>query len=333
MQTPKEYTAWQPGTDSESAANNAALEAAKHSLDDGDDLAFVQVEMTSEARAGTAALFALWRGGDSAFPDRVAATVQDEDLSSFLEEETVHVSQKDLTAATIVLDEYAESVGSTMLRELAHAHLNVEKLQKLWRKVQKVNSSAADGQEVLATQWCKSVEKGVTGDALSRSQSRKIEAQIQEAASWSMVLKEEVSAREQLLKAYTQDTQVMSGLRGQLQGQFASLATTATGLRGQAAQALKEGLGTPQTIATAFEAIGRFEDSISQMSAELSDVIQAAAAKRENAEKQQKLALAQGKSNMAAAEKQKNCFRCRRRQCKGKSRKCGQAAYTCPVNV
>lgn len=305
MQTPKAYTAWQPGSDSTSAANNAALEAAEHSLDDGDDLAFVQVEMTSEARVGTAALFALWRQGDSAFPDRVAATVQDDDLSSFLEEETVHVSQKDLTAATVVLDEYAESVGSTMLQQLAHAHLNVEKLQKLWHKVQKVNSSSADGQEVLATQWCKIVEKGVTGDAVSRSQSRKIEAQIQEAASWSVVLKEEVSAREQLLKAYTQDTQVMTGLRGQLQGQFASLAATATGLRSQAAQALQQGLGTPSTIATAFENIGRFEDSISQMSAELSDVVQAAAAKRANAEKQQKLALSQGKSKMSAAEKQK----------------------------
>lgn len=308
MQTPKEYTAWQPGSDSASPANNAALEAAKHSLDDGDDLAFVQVEMKSEARAGTAALFALWRRGESAFPDRVAASVQDVDISSFLEEETVHVSQKDLTAAAVVLDEYAESVGSTMLRQLSHAHLNVEKLQKLWRKVQKVNSSTADGQEVLATQWCKSVEKGVTGDALSRSQTRKIEAQIQEATSWVMVLKEEVSAREQLLKAYAQDTQVMTGLRGQLQGQFASLATTASGLRGQAAQALQQGLGTPQTIATAFEAIGRFEDSIQQMSAELSDVVQAAATKRANAEKQQKMALTQGKSKMGVAEKQKGAL-------------------------
>merc|ERR1719487_855235 len=307
MQTPKEYTAWQPGKDSTSSANSAALEAAKHSLDDTDDgFAFVQVEMTSEARAGTAALFSLWRRGSSAFPDRVAATVHDDDLSSFLEEETVHVSQKDLNAASIVLDQYAESVGSTMLRQLAHAHLNVEKLQKLWRKVQKVNSSAADGQEVLATQWCKSVEKGVAGDALSHSQARKIEAQIQEAASWKVVLNEEISARGQLLKAYTQDSQVMTGLSSQLQGQFKSLSTTAAGLRAQAAQALRQGLGTPTTIAAAFEAIGRFEDSVTQMSAELSDVVQAAAAKRANAEKQQKLALAQATSKKNAAEKQRS---------------------------
>jgi len=306
MQTPKEYTAWQPGSDSTSATNSVALEAAKHSLDAGDDgLDFMQVEMSSEARAGTAALFSLWRRGSSAFPDRVAETVQDDDLSSLLEEEAVHVSQKDLAAATVVLDQYAESVGSTMLRQLAHAHLNLEKLQKLWQKVQKVNSSAADGQEVLATQWCKSVEKGVSGDSLSRSRSRKIEAQIQEAASWNEVLNEEVSARGQLLKAYTQDTQVMTGLQGQLQGQFKSLATTASGLRAQAAQAIKEGLGSPSTIANAFEAVGRFEDSITQMSAELSDVVQAAVSKRASAEKLQKLALSQGKSKMTATEKQK----------------------------
>jgi hypothetical protein len=306
MQTPKEYTAWKPGGDSTSATNSAALEAAKHSLDAGDDgLDFMQVEMSSEARAGTAALFSLWRRGSSAFPDRVAETVQDDDLSSLLEEEAVHVSQKDLAAATVVLDQYAESVGSTMLRQLAHAHLNLEKLQKLWQKVQKVNSSAADGQEVLATQWCKSVEKGVSGDSLSRSRSRKIEAQIQETASWNEVLNEEVSARGQLLKAYTQDTQVMTGLQGQLQGQFKSLATTASGLRAQAAQAIKEGLGSPSTIANAFEAVGRFEDSITQMSAELSDVVQAAVSKRASAEKLQKLALSQGKSKMTATEKQK----------------------------
>merc|ERR1719326_309370 len=98
---------------------------------------------------------------------------------------------------------------------------------------------------------------------------------------------------------------VSQGLQGQLQGQFKSLATTAAGLRAQAAQAIQQGLGTPSTIANAFEAIGRFEDSITQMSAELSDVVQAAASKRANAEKQQKLAFAQGKSKMTATEKQK----------------------------
>lgn len=323
LQTPSTYTAWQPGGDkTPSSSASASLEAAKHALeDDDDDFSLMQLSSRSEmgTGAGLMMLRALYKL-HTPFFDRVAAAAGPEDDSdeesddnvdaaaeSLLEDGTVHATNGNLAAAAMVLDFYADSIGSTMLRQLAHAKLSLAKLQSLWKRVQSVNGSSAhvDSKEKLATQWCKGVERGVTNAPLAAAAGRKAEASIQEAAAWHEVLNEETSARNQLLKAYTQDTQSITNLRAQLLGQFGSLAQFAAGLRQEAASLLSQGLGTPQTIAGAFESIGRLEDSVSATDAEIADIVNAATLKRGNAEQQQKAVLAQTQAKIKEVERQK----------------------------
>lgn len=273
VQTPNTYTAWHP--DSTDAvlkkSAKAELSAAEKAFDapDGPD-SFLQLELFSQDQAST--------------NDGSAAAV-----------------------AQMLLEQYANTLNSAMLAQLSRAELSLASLKTLWKQIAAVNTTIVSNEhEAQSIKWCQDFERQSRDkENKKRAARRQALAEISKAETQSHVYSQEAKAQERFLKGTKRDVQTLRDLLSRVTNQFEST--------GAVTQKLQKDISRTASLAdTTLEpkffdlqmSLGKVEGLVSAGSAELVDMIKAAAARRDKSGKMWQESLAQVKEAVSDVQKE-----------------------------
>jgi len=238
---PSQYTAWSPNQPAPSHAVPAQPAKATQQddaqddddNDDGGDAAsFFQVLSVPDFSAileevgadhGAEAVSGLI--GDAAHGSNFGSSSWF-GASAFLERSEFHVDTSRVSAAHGLLQQYADVLKSTALRQLAQAKPSPPKLAALSKRLSAVDPLVHPGastslkREQQAEQWCLYFEKhqqSVAPMQKALAQLEEANVQFSNISSQRAAVAEEVDARTQLEKAVEQDLQGLSSMLALLQ--------------------------------------------------------------------------------------------------------------------
>lgn len=273
VQTPNTYTAWHP--DSADAvlkkSAKAELSAAEKAFDapDGPD-SFLQLELFSQDQAST--------------NDGSAAAV-----------------------AQMLLEQYASTLNSAMLAQLSRAELSLASLKTLWKQIAAVNTTVVPNEhEAQSIKWCQDFQ-GQSRDKQNKKRAvrRQALAEISKTETQSLVYGQEAKAQERFLGAVKRDVQTLRDLLSGVTHQFESTGAVTQKLQKDISRTA--GLADPTLEPKFFDlqmSLGKVEGLVSAGSAELVDMIKAAAARRDRSGKMWQESLAQVQEAVADVQKQ-----------------------------
>jgi len=215
-----------------------------------------------------------------------------------IQEDAALFSKARLSAASVVLEQYAESFHSQALARLAKAHLSEQKLSLLLRKLREVDPVTHKGGTLLhnkqgdALRLCKRIE-GKEASASIHEVLLQADQAAEDLANMEAnraALSEEVEARVQLQKTIDEDMQSLSSLLQAIQRSYdASNLHDAQGqLQGQGAWGEAQLLG----VAAA---------DLDAARAELADMVSAVVQKRAHAKESQRMRLVQLEAELSGS--------------------------------
>lgn len=273
VQTPTTYKAWKPdSTDAVlKASAKSELSAAERAFDapDGGGF-FLQLDSSADRAV-------------SAESSGAAAVVQ------------------------LLLEQYAGTLGSATLLQLSHSELNLAALKNLWRQIGSVNTSVAHSEhEAQSIQWCEDFQDQTKEmKRKKRATLRQVASELAKTQTQSLVYGQEVKAQERFLSAVDRDAQELQKLLDRITHEFDST--------GAMIQKLKQDILHTAAVTDASqqakffgmqEALGKVEGSVSSSNAEITDIVKAAAARREKSGTMWRNSLAQVQEAMSDVEKQ-----------------------------
>jgi len=224
---PSEYTAWSP----DSGAKRPAAPAPKpQAQDDGgsDGGDSMDLEAAAKAFAKDPESAFDFLQVDSESSDKVAEIIHHAIARhralrsmSFLEASAVSVDMSRLTAASDILEQYAEVLKSKPLRQLAKAKLSPPKLQALYQQLRNVDPLvgkvpvATQGKQAQAEKMCEYFQQHMQAAAPVQKGVALVEAAsnaLAESVSQHAALLEEIDARTQLQRTMEQDLTSLKSL-------------------------------------------------------------------------------------------------------------------------
>lgn len=290
------------------------MAAAKAAFDSPD---FVQLGLTSRMGTGTGMLRTLERvrAGLRASQGQVAQLAASvaalEDPAVLLERSTETVETGNVEAANLVLEQYANTLQSTPLLQLAHARLSLPKLRALWQKVQTVDTAPGGGHEAQAAKWCEDFQRESSSLAeqsvLAQRQAR---TRLLEASTRTAVLQQQVMAQGQILKVLDRDAQSLHALLDRTEHQFDSTMAAIQELQVAAAELSSHGgsADVRKGVAGLFQTLGRAEGQASAGSSEMLDMINAAIQRRDEVVARMTQSTNQVQAALATAQQQRTAL-------------------------
>lgn len=271
VQTPNTYSAWHPEHADKSMAKEAKSEllAAEKAFDaDGDgDFFFLQVKRaTMKRRAGAKLLLY------DAEPN----------------------APGDPALASLVLEQYARSLDSAPLLQLARMRLDSNRLEGLWHRIRAADVETDGAQhEATSVQWCRDFKKdSMELGRKARLQQEHSAAALLEVQVQQTVLTEEISASEQMLASFERTSKSLQSLLTKSQQAFDGTTSVLGELQQSAKQvAVTRGVGSgdgaapPAEIDDMHEKLGRADGFAAASAQELQDIIKAALTKRTDTER------------------------------------------------
>jgi len=270
VQTPNTYTAWKP--DSTDAvlkkSAKAELSAAERAFDAPDGDSFLQLSMFSEESTN----------------DGSAAAV-----------------------AQMLLEQYAGTLNSAMLAQLSRAELSLGSLKTLWKQIASVNISSTHSEhEAQSIKWCQDFQAQDKEKAnKKRVAGRQALAELAQTQTQSLVYGQEAKAQQRFLKAVKRDVAGLRELLGRVSHQFDSTGAVTRKLQQdiQRTASLADTRLEPKFFDLQMS-VGKVEGLASAGSAELLDMIKAAAARRDKSGKMWQDSLAQVQEEVQDVQKQ-----------------------------
>eukprot|EP00933_Yihiella_yeosuensis_P079964 TRINITY_DN93383_c0_g1_i1.p1 TRINITY_DN93383_c0_g1~~TRINITY_DN93383_c0_g1_i1.p1 ORF type:complete len:991 (+),score=421.23 TRINITY_DN93383_c0_g1_i1:113-3085(+) len=307
MSTPKAYTAWTPDAPDTSKASKAAkidLEKEFDMDDDDDDKpkkkgrALLQLDNGLDGFVNTDASltgsdgmdpFASISGPGPAAPADSGLQDPFAGMPSFLQtgSSSMVVPTSVVEAVSLVLDNFAQNLNSMALMELSKSDLSDGKLEERWEKVKMTRDHSQEDRDVEAEKMCKSLQQkqDVAAKEAARSEAASFVSSL-EAQAEAKVIRHEVAAREQNLKAFGKGSQSLLGLKAELKQQAAKEFALLQKVRVEAAKMLG-GAGDEAASAPMAELktkVERIESLSTEGEDKLEDAVAAAAARREMSE-------------------------------------------------
>eukprot|EP00931_Biecheleriopsis_adriatica_P027616 TRINITY_DN16589_c0_g3_i1.p1 TRINITY_DN16589_c0_g3~~TRINITY_DN16589_c0_g3_i1.p1 ORF type:complete len:977 (+),score=352.58 TRINITY_DN16589_c0_g3_i1:98-3028(+) len=306
MQTPTTYTAWTPDKGSNDSPSSdkakAELLAAEKAFDSDDD------DEPKDKKASARSLLQLDDGlGWKKLDEDLGGSDPLSDAPSFFQFGTDVYSAPDVEAANevlgIVLDKFAQTLGSMALLELSKSSLKKDDLEHLLAKGRLSAEDVEEQRDEKAWKMCAS-RKSELAEAAQKELEEEGKAYLRraEARAEAKVLRHEVSARQRLAETFGQSSQSLLSLRVELQKETSQEHELLDRIHKEvdnlspAATADSDGVELHNTLAS----LAGFEN---QGGAALSDAIASAAARRAQAEKSDQRQLADLQTRIAELDK------------------------------
>lgn len=274
VQTPKTYTAWKPAHEKETsltASTKSQLRAAEKAFDAPDDDDGKQLSFLQMAsQAATAGC-----SGEE--------------------------------AARVLLEAYADVLGSSTLSQLSHAQLDLGAMRQLWDHVQALNSSSLAGgsHETQAVQWCAEFQR----EASAREEQAQVQRRMAlledgRVENERRVANQRIKVQTQFLAAVERGSAALEQLRSAV-----SLARSAASLLGElhrslAAIQVDSSAADRLALGRCYEALGRADGEMAAAGTEVDDIIAAAAETRAKAGGQWNKGLATARGALSALQLQ-----------------------------
>jgi hypothetical protein len=322
---PSQYTAWAPA-DGPKKATTPPPQAQQDdsSSDDKDD--------PSQSMDLEAAAKAFAKNPDSAFDflqirsDQIAQFIHSAATAftssfrgtSFLESSAISVDVARVSAASAVLEQYADVLKSKPLRQLSKAKLSPTKLQALYQQLRNVDPLvgkvpvAVQGKQAQAEQMCTYFQEHMQAAAPVQKAVSLVESSsndLAESESHHAALLEEIDARTQLLRTMEQDMSSLNSLaelanKGEDTSAFETLAKRMVGAEAMAVGAAAEGVsGAHAEIKDLLDlAIQKRSSVLNAQKQRLAD-LQVEVKKADGDEQQKKLRAASSQAAMETARK------------------------------
>lgn len=271
VQTPQTYTAWHPDS------TDAVLKAsAKNELS--------AAEKAFDAPDGADSFLQLWSSDQASTNDGSAVGV-----------------------AQMLLEQYANTLGSGTLLQLSRAELSQNILNDLWKQIASVNTSVIQSaHEAQSIKWCQDFQNQARELRNKKhATQRQATAELSKTETQSLVYGQESKAQERFLAAVEHDIQELRTLLDKVTHQFDST--------GAVVQKLQQDI--TRTVSTADESLqtkffdlqmslGKVEGLVSSGSAEIVDIIKTAAARRDRSGAMWRDSLAQVQEAITDVQKQ-----------------------------
>lgn len=290
VRTPTTYTAWHPeatATDPSAVAKaKSALEKAEKEFSDDDKTP----EKGGEKKPKSSFLQIF--GGDEDYR-RAFGPWSMLQTSSVVSHRTAQAQ-----AASMVLEQFASSLGSTPIFRLAKMPFNLEKLTSILLQMQEAESSADfRSREASAEAACSKFKSEAAAKARQEAERREQEARAaQEEQAKTELLQRELLARERIVQVLDHAYQSLTILGGQLKESQDELLQH---LKHKAKALMSRG---SKQLAELMETLGRLEGLEEAGSLELQDAVDAAAARRLASEEKSKQVLEEIKGKLAAVQ-------------------------------
>lgn len=269
VQTPMTYSAWHPEhTDANLAASaKSELLAAEQAFDKDDAASFLQVdsEQSEEAQAQKA-------GGET---------------------------------AGLVLEQYAHSLGSEALLQLARAKLSIQQLKALWHRVRAPLKE--NPREAKAKTWCKDFQKESL-ELEKKALAGRVAAAVKlsQTLAQHRALESEAAARQRALEVFQQGTRSLVDMKAKQEEQASAVHAVLRELRREVKRvdptdAVPQGApagADGDAPEGPLEALGRASGLASAGGSEMEDIIGAALARRTKAENAAKAGLENVRSKL-----------------------------------
>lgn len=198
---PSQYTAWQPSP-SDEAKGATAVSAADNDEQDGVNASFLQLqEVISGALAG--------------------GVLEKASSAALSEHATKKVNPSELGLAHLVLLEYAKVLNSTALNQLASAHLSVEKLERLVKRLQDADPMrhpevlVANSKQAQAVRWCQYFqehEQSIGPMRMALATVHAANSALANSSAQRAAISEEADARSKLQQTVEKDISALTTL-------------------------------------------------------------------------------------------------------------------------
>lgn len=273
VQTPTTYTAWHPDS-----TDTVLKKSAK-------------AELSAAERAFDA-------------PDGAESFLQ---LDLFTEDQAAAGDGSSAAVAQMLLEQYATTLNSAMLSQLARAELSVSSLKTLWKQIAAVNASTAHGEhEAQSIKWCQDFQRQTRESAnKKRSVARQAMLELATTQTQSLVYGQEAKAQGRFLGAVKRDVQGLRELLGRVSHQCDSTGAVTQKLQKDILRTLNLADTSLQPkFSDLLMSLGKVEGLVSAGNAELVDMIKAAAARRDKSGTMWQDSLAQVQEEVGDVQKQ-----------------------------
>lgn len=212
-----------------------------------------------------------------------------------------------VVVAQQLLEQYANTLGSATLLQLSRADLSLTTLKTLWNQIAAVNTTVARGEhEAQSIKWCQDFDqKSRLAKNKKRAAKRQAASELAEAQTQSLVYGQEAKAQERFHAAVDRDVHDLRALLGRASRQFDSTGAVLQKLRQDIRRTASV---TDENYEAHFfgleESLGKVEGIVASASAEITDVIKAAAARRAKSGAQWRESLAQVQEAVADVQRQ-----------------------------
>lgn len=310
-QTPKTYAAWTPGgDDTPTPASNALLDAKKHFFDDdsflqlGHHLRRVHANSLHRVREEPDPIGVLV---DAAIHSSQES--EDEEAPALLERSSVSVDSVSVSAAAVVLAEYARNLKSPSLAQLSRAKLSLPRMQRLWQAVSAAAAAPGSGHEAQAAKWCQDFQRDAKRKAVQREAQRQAAENLAEAGGKVSVLQQEITAQDQMLGVFKRDATSLQSLQSQVEHQFDSTDSLIQAFREEVssvATKISGALGTDAVveITDLSETLGKAEGLVNAGGKEVVDIVKSMIGKRSSKQAAMQEKANQVKEQLSSAKQE-----------------------------
>lgn len=214
-------------------------------------------------------------------------------------------------AASLLLEQYAHSLGSGSLLQLARARPSLAGLKALWKRLSATDSTTSAGHDAETSTWCRDFERQTEATARAAARARgQAKTGLAAANAERKALEQEAAVRKHLLDELRQGSKSLNALLGSVKRRGASTAALFKAIQDQVQKLLAQNAGDDDAdvsakVAAAQEAIGRAEGLSTSGDAEVQDIISAALARRAEVERAAQAGAAQLQAHMRSAERRR----------------------------
>ncbi|CAK0824232.1 unnamed protein product, partial [Prorocentrum cordatum] len=214
-------------------------------------------------------------------------------------------------AASLLLEQYAHSLGSGSLLQLARARPSLSGLKALWKRLSATDSTASAGHDAETSAWCRDFERQTEATARAAARARgQAKTGLAAANAERKALEQEAAIRKHLLDELRLGSKSLTGLLGSVKRRGASTAALFKAIQDQVQKLLAQNAGDDDAdvsakVAAAQEALGRAEGLSTSGDAEVQDIISAALARRAEVERAAQAGVAQLQAHMRSAERRR----------------------------